>query len=428
MSDTSIPPSLWTETAVAGEDYPTLDGDVAADVAIVGGGFTGLSAALHLAERGCKPVVLEAAEAGFGASGRNGGQVIPGLKYDPRELAAMFGAGAGGRMAAAAGAAADLVFELIDRHGIDCEARQAGWIQPAHIPRMLAIYEARARDWQAHGAPVELLDGKRTAELIGGGRYLGGWLDRRAGTVQPLSYARGLARAAAAAGARIVVGSRATGLARVAEDWRLTTARGRVTAPAALLATNGYTDGLWPGLAETVVPLYSMQVATRPLTENLRRTILPGGHAVSDSYRLLRYYRTDAAGRLIMGGRGPFEDRPAAADAGALIGALRNLFPQLGEPEIDLCWAGRVAITADHLPHLNHLAPGLYAGLGYNGRGVAMATLMGRLLADLAAGVEADDIPFPVTPPKRVALHALRRPAIALLLQYFRLRDRLEGA
>ena len=426
MTDTSLPPSLWADTATPAEDHPALDSDTDTDVAIVGGGFTGLSAALHLTARGVKPVVLESAEVGWGASGRNGGQVIPGLKYDPRELERMFGAETGGRIADAAGRAADLVFDLIAEHAIDCDAVQTGWIQPAHAKAHLKDVHTRVEDWRRRGAPVEVLDRDQTAALVGTDVYAGGWIDRRAGTVQPLSYARGLARAATSKGAVFHARTNVTGLTRTGDRWRLETPNGAITARAVLLATNGYTDGLWPGLRKTVIPLYSMQIATRPLSENLRRSILPEGQAASDTYRLLTYFRTDAAGRLLIGGRGPFKDRPEVADTAPLRKVMHSLFPQLGDIELDFRWAGRVAVTTDHLPHLHELAPNLYAGLGYNGRGVAMATLMGRFLAELATGADPKDVPFPMTRPKQIPLHFLRRPMLMAMVQAYRLRDRLD--
>ncbi|MCG8692041.1 MAG: FAD-binding oxidoreductase, partial [Minwuiales bacterium] len=232
MIDTSLPPSLWADTAMPTEGHPALEGDAETDVAIVGGGFTGLSAALHLTARGVKPLVLEAAEAGWGASGRNGGQVIPGLKYDPRELERMFGTETGGRIAEAAGSAADLVFDLIAKHAIDCDAAQTGWIQPAHAKAHLKDVHARVEDWKRRGAPVDILDRDQTAALVGTDVYAGGWIDRRAGTVQPLSYARGLARAAASNGAVIHALTKVTGLTRVGDRWRLDTPKGSVTARA----------------------------------------------------------------------------------------------------------------------------------------------------------------------------------------------------
>lgn len=423
----AMPPSLWAATAVPGQPFDTLSGDISAQVAVIGGGFTGLSTALHLSERGIDVVVLEAAEPGWGASGRNGGQVIPGLKHDPDELEALLGPERGARAVDAAGGTADLVFALIERYAIDCDARRSGWIQAATGPSGLAAMIRRSEQWTARHVAARLLDEAEITRLVGGGGYVGGWIDPRGGSVQPLSYARGLARAAAGNGARIFADSPATRLSRQAAAWRIDTPGGSVTAASAVLATNGYTETLWPGLERSIIPVYSFQVATRPLSENVRRTILPEGHAVSDSRRLLRYFRLDAEGRLLMGGRAPFTDRPTFHDARTLKRWIEEMFPQIGDPELAYVWSGRVALTADHLPHLHELAPGLHAALGYNGRGVAMATQMGRILADLASGTPAQEAALPVTPMRQIRFHGLHRPILHGLVQYYRLRDRWEA-
>ena len=208
--------SLWAATATPATSYSRLDGDVAADCVIVGGGFTGLSTALHLADRGLKTVLVEANEPGWGASGRNGGQVIPGLKLDPSEMRARYGEERGRRLTATVGATADLVFDLIDLHGIECNARRSGWIQGAPGPKGFAEVRRRAEEWAALGADVGVLDRDEVRARVGGGDYVGAYLDRRGGTINPLSYARGLARAAAAAGAAIHGDSPAIALERVA--------------------------------------------------------------------------------------------------------------------------------------------------------------------------------------------------------------------
>ena len=200
---TSLYPSLWSHTATPEVDGERLTGTAQADVAIVGGGFTGCAAALSLAQRGLRVRVLEARNIGWGASGRNGGQVIPGLKYDPDELEAMFGPELGPRMVSAVGSVGDEVFGLIERHAIECDARREGWLHPAVSQRSLDITSRRCEQWQKRGADVVAVERSRMAELIGSDIYIGGWEDRRGGQVQPLSYVRGLARAAQAAGAVI---------------------------------------------------------------------------------------------------------------------------------------------------------------------------------------------------------------------------------
>src|SRR2546423_5212332 len=234
-----LPPSLWVTTARQAPPTTPLDASRRADVAVVGAGYSGLAAALQLAEAGASVIVLESGEPGWGASGRNGGQVIPGLKYDPDELVAMFGPKAGEHLIRVAGGAPDTVFDLIARHDIDCEARRCGWIQPAFAAADLGLIARRAEQWQRRGAPVEVLDRDTVRRLIGSPIYHGGWLDRRAGSVQPLSYARGLARAAQKAGALVCGGARGSALARGGPRWELaTTHRPGVAAARGRLATN----------------------------------------------------------------------------------------------------------------------------------------------------------------------------------------------
>jgi glycine/D-amino acid oxidase-like deaminating enzyme len=419
--------SLWSATAEEpAPPAPPLQGAAKADIAIVGGGFTGLSAALHLAEQGVDAMVLEAEEPGFGASGRNGGQVIPGLKYDPDELIQMFGPERGERLAEIVGGAADFAFGLIERHGISCAPVRQGWIQGVHAESKLDSAKRRAEQWARRGAPVRILSRAETAELTGTERYCGGLLDGRGGMIQPLSYARGLARAALERGARIHGRSPALSLTRGVKGWRVGTPEGAVLADRVLIATNGYTGDLWPGLKRSLVPVNSFQVASRPLTDNLRSAILPGGQPVSDTRRLLRYFRLDPDGRLLMGGRGASSGDDRSSLYERLRRAARWLFPQLNGLEWEFFWSGKVALTADHLPHIHEPAPGILAALGYNGRGVAMASRMGKLVADHLAGAPPEALGFPITRIRPLPFWSLRQPAVSALIGWYRLRDWLD--
>jgi sarcosine oxidase len=426
ISEHDTAPSLWAATAAPPPDVWPLEEEARVDVAVVGGGYTGLSAALHLAEAGAKVALLEAREPGWGASGRNGGQVIPGLKYDPDELVARLGPAAGEKLAAAAGGAADLVFDLVRRHGIDCEAERSGWIQACHAPAALRRAERRAEQWRRCGVALLGLDRSGVAELLGTDEYAGGVLDPRGGKLQPLSYARGLARAALALGARVHARSRARTIVAAGRGWRVAADAGALLASNVILATNAYTDDLWPGLKRSVFPLQSLQVATAPLADDARRGILPRGHVVSDTRRLLLYFRLDGRGRLIFGGRGTAGERIVARHVAHVERAMRRLFPQAAGAAREFVWAGHVAVTLDQLPHLHELAPGVVAALGYNGRGVAMATLLGKLAAARVLKGAGAETPFPVTPMRPVPLHALRLPFLAAALQYYRLRDSLD--
>jgi len=211
------------------------------------------------------------------------------------------------------------------------------------------------------------------------------------------------------------------------QSWRVETAAGHVTARTVILATNAYSDDLWPGLRRTVLPVQSYQVATRPLPDEVRRRVLPGGQVVSDLRRILFYFRLDPEGRLLMGGRGPLDDRGDPALFTRLEAVAQRLFPQIGATAWEHRWSGRVALTADHLPHLHEPRPGVLMGLGYNGRGVAMATVMGKLLADRALGASHAEIGWPVTPVAPIPLHRWRLPAMALVVRWKRLQDWLEA-
>ncbi len=405
--------SLWSATAVEGPATVQLAGPLVADVAVVGAGYTGLSAAVHLAEAGRSVVVVESAAVGERASGLNGGQVIAGVKHDPDELEAMFGEARGARYVRTVGNAPQVVFDLIARLGIQCDAINTGWIQPAASEDALPAQSARALQWQRRGAPVEVVSREAMQRLTGSQRYCGGLFDARGGSVQPLSYVRGLAH------------SPALRLDRSSSGYRVQTAEGSVSAGHVIIATNAYTGALNPDLRRTVVAVPSFQVATAPIPPALRDQILPGGQAASDTCRLLRYFRTDVSGRLVMGTRGSFTAVPTPFTARHHYRAVREIYPQLEGLEFDYHWGGFVAMTADHLPHLHELAPGLSAALGYNGRGVAMATVMGQLLAQRALGMPAEELGFPVTGVKPIRLHAFSRLGVRATIQYLRLVDAL---
>jgi glycine/D-amino acid oxidase-like deaminating enzyme len=420
--------SLWSVTAPPGPECAPLRAPVTAQVAIIGAGYTGLAAALKLAEAGTDVVVLESRDIGDCASGLNGGQVIPGVKHDPDMLETLFGAQAGGRLTDTVAAGPEVVFALIKRLGIACDATRTGWIQPATSEAALRLQAQRAQQWQRRGAPVEMLSRAQVAQLTGSARYLGGLIDRRGGTVQPLSYVRGLARAALAAGARLFTHSAAVKLAHIDGAYRVSTVGGSVRAPQVIVATNAYSGALMGALRRSIVRVPSFQVATAPIPPELRATILPGGQSASDTWRLLRYFRVDASGRLVMGTRGTFARAPTSHTVRHHYRAVAEIYPQLAGLGFQYHWGGFVAMTPDHLPHLHELAPGLTAGLGYNGRGVAMATVMGGLLARRALGEPAAELGFPVTPVRPVPLHAFSGLGVRATIQYLRLADALSRA
>src|SRR3984957_14757814 len=301
------PPSLYADTAAPAVATPPLDTDRNVSVAIIGGGFAGLSTALHLAEQGTETVVIEAQEPGWGASGNNGGQLNPGLKLDPDAIEATFGADLGRRMIAFAYNTPVFTLDLIRRLGIGCDARQNGTLRAAYHATSAAAVEATADQCIRRGMPVSVLDRNAMREATGTDRYLLAMRDARGGDVHPLSYARGLARAALAAGAAIHGQTPATSLRREAGQWRIETPRAVVRAEKVLIATNGFTDDLWPDLRRSIVPVFSSIAATEPLPDDIARQIMPTRSVLYESGHITVYYRVDASNRLLMGGRGPMQ-------------------------------------------------------------------------------------------------------------------------
>ena len=401
---------------------PALAADVRADVAVVGGGITGLSTALHLAEQGAKAVVLEAEEPGWGASGRNGGQVNPGLKPDPDRVERDFGPELGGRMNALAGAAPALVFDLIGRHGIRCEARRNGTLRAAVRAKHSAQVRATAEQLARRHAPVELLQGTDLERATGTARYRVAMLDRRGGDLNPLGYARGLVRAAKAAGAAVHGKTRAFKLERTGADWQVATPGGTVSARHVVLATNGYTDGLWPNLRRTVVPLFGAIAATAPLPERIAQCIMPSRSVLYESGAVTVYYRVDAGQRLLIGGRGPMREISATSAIPHLLDYAKELWPALAETPWTHAWGGRLAMTADHYPHVHEPADGMLICLGYNGRGVAMSTAMGAALARRILS-PSSQFDMPISGLKPIRLHALWPLAVRAAIAHGRLSD-----
>jgi glycine/D-amino acid oxidase-like deaminating enzyme len=417
--------NLWAETAIAAPPTPPLDQSIATDVLAIGAGYLGLSASLHLAEAGVSVVALDAESPGWGASGRNGGQVIPGLKYDPDELEAMLGRERGERLWRFAGATADTVFDLVARHGLQAEAKRTAWVQGLHSSAAVERAKRRAAQWQRRGAPVAYLGAKESAILAGTGRYLGAFVDRRAGALQPLSYARELCRASLGLKARVHGKTRVTALARNGARWRAATSTGvSVEADTVIVATNAYADGLVDGLAPSIVAANSLQIATAPLSPAQRRAILPGGEVLSDTRRIIRYWRLDRDGRLIMGGRGPYREPGPERDWAHLKRDVHDLFPALGDTAFTHRWGGRVAIHPDYMPRLHRPAPGLLVAIGCQGRGIGWQSAMGGELARLAREPSYDPV-LPITPIAPTRFHRFKGLGVTATIAAYRLLDRL---
>jgi glycine/D-amino acid oxidase-like deaminating enzyme len=422
---TSRHANLWEETAVAAPPTPPLDSSIVTSVLVIGAGYLGLSAALHLAEAGVEVVALDAQAPGWGASGRNGGQIIPGLKYDPDELEAMFGRERGERLWRFAGRTADVVFDLAARHGLAAEVKRSAWVQGINSRAAVERAKRRTEQWQRRGAAVEHLCAPDDAALAGTGRYLGAFVDRRAGSLHPLSYARELCRATLALKGSVHGGTAVTSLARHGTRWRAATSTGAtIDADTVIVATNAYANGLVGGLASSIVAANSLQIATAPLPVVLRRAILPGGEVLSDTRRIIRYWRLDRDGRLIMGGRGPYREPGPERDWAHLVRDVRELFPSLGDIAFTHRWGGRVAIHPDYMPKLHRPAPGMLVAIGCQGRGIGWQSAMGGELARLASQKDYQPV-LPFTPITPIRFHAFKALGVSATITAYRVLDRL---
>jgi glycine/D-amino acid oxidase-like deaminating enzyme len=320
------------------------------------------------------------------------------------------------------------VFDLIERHGIVCDALQSGWIQPAHSANAFEKVKSRAGQWAERGRPAEVLSRALVAGLTGAPDYVGGWIDRSGGVLNPVEYARGLADAAERAGAQIFEGTRVTAINRSGGGWILRTRSGVVRAGKVIVATNAYGGPLLPTLRRTYFPLKVFQIATNPLPRDVRKRLLPGGQCVSDTRRNLFTFRFDAANRLISGGMhvlGPGADDRVPEVIHRRLARhldLRDL------PRLEFAWSGLAAVQPDFLPHLVDMGPGLIAAFACNGRGIAVTTAMGRVLADWAGGAEPRDLAIPFAPASPIPFHDLLQHAPNMLLPWSMLRDRLDVA
>ncbi len=421
---------MWAATAVAGPQTSSLNEKVSCDVAIVGAGFTGLNAALQLAKSGLSVCVLEKNHIGFGASGRSGGQVNLGLNLGPSQLIEKFGEERGRRLIKLVASTPDAVFDFIKREGLNCDAVANGWIQGAINHAIASTQRVMAEDYAKHGINFELLDKAAIAERSGSDLYAAGLFNQSAGSLHPLSYTRELARVAQQYGASIYTDSAVTGIQHKQDSWLLTTQNGDVSAGQVVLCTNGYTEpdtgSLTRSLHRKVVPVRSVLVATEPLSDNLRKTILPNEVTFVDKRRLILYMRYDRDGRLCVGDRGPMRDTFVDGDFDQVKSRALQVFSQLENVKWEYQWGGRVAITKNGLPFLHQVAPGLMAAMGYNGRGVGMGTMMGQTVADALVKGAWSDSAFPVSQAESFLFHRLRNLGVSAHVNWFTLLDHLQ--
>ena len=427
LSDTGdYPASYYEATRNRKLELETLDGSRRADVCIIGGGYTGLSSALHLAERGYDVVLLEARKPGWGASGRNGGQVCSGQRKDQVTLTEMVGADAARHFWELAEAAKDTVRQLVTEHQIDCDLKP-GIAHPNHKSgydedsRRYVDFLRKEYDYDQ----IEFLERDAMAELVGSEGYYGGSLDMGAGHLHPLNYALGLAAAALAAGARIYRDSPVSGY-QEGKSNRVQTATGVIEADHIVLACNGYLGKLEKRVAGKIMPINNFVVATEPLSEEQLRTINPRDIAIADSRFVVNYYRLSADKRLLFGGGENYRQNFPTDIASFVRKPMLQVYPQLADTRIDYAWGGTLAVTLNRMPHFGRLGNNIYFAQGYSGQGVAMASLAGKLIADALSG-EAENFDLFGSIPTRSfpGGDLLRWPGMVLGMSYYALRDRL---
>ena len=401
-----------------------LEGEYHADLIVVGGGFTGMVAALAAAERGRKVVLLETKCIGHGASGRNGGQLIPGLRWSAGDMVATFGLERARAIHAVAMMAVDRVAARIALHKIDCDLKsghlETAW-KPAHYDAMARDADLLARDFGR--TELEMIAPADMRRYIASPLYHGGLFDPRGGHFHPLNYLLGLANAALAAGVTIHEGSAVTKL-REGDGVIADTVRGSVTAPHAIVAADAWTGELVPGARDITVPIVNYNIATAALGD-LADRLMPGDAAVADSRFVLNYFRLSADKRMIFGGGEKYRQTPPPSIAGFVRPHLAAVFPELAATPIDYAWGGTVSVTMNRLPHLARQGAIFYAH-GYSGHGALLTTLAGELLAEALDGDSAAFDTLAGLPHRRFpGGRFFAKPLATLGLLYYALKDRL---
>lgn len=393
------------------------------DVVVVGAGFTGLSASLSLAEAGVRVAIIEAHHIGWGGSGRAWGQVAASAKFMPAKVEADFPADVAARINEAGAHAPELVFGLVEKHKMQVDAVRTGNFIAAHVPAKEAGLAGTVKDLQRRGYPVELLTGEDCRTMIGSPRYRMALYDPRGGSLNPLAYAQGLAKAAVEAGAQIFEATSVTKLGQISGKWTVSTSKGELSAEQVILATNAFTTSeLFPGIGQEVFPVRAYQIVSEPLSAEQQAAVLPGRQSLNDTRKLYSGIRIWPDGRLQVGIDGPAFAMDGKAYVKAAIRRIEMTFPQLKGLTWGESWGGWVDMTRDEYPRIHNLSSGLWAGYGFSGRGISIGTMMGRDLAAHVLSRPKDSI-HPVTPVQPTSWHAFHRPMISALVSLCRIQD-----
>lgn len=399
---------LWEHVSPPPANAPALASSVKADVCVIGGGITGLCAAIHLLEQGKSVALLEAHQLGHGGSGRNVGLVNAGTWIRPDDVESTLGTAVGSRLNKVLGGAPAEVFAMIERHGISCQARNDGTLHMAHNATGGADLKARHEQWTRRGADVELLTGARCEEYCGTEQISSALLDRRAGTINPMAYTLGLGAAVERLGGRIYQHSAVQRLERDGSGWQVHAGKGMVQAEKVVISTGAYTEGDWTDLQRHFFRGYYLQVASVPLHGAAADGVLRHGQGSWDTRTVLSSIRRDDQGRLLLGSMGRFDNKPAWFVRSWADRIQSHYFPQLGRVQWEMHWTGCIDFTPDHLMRLFEPAPGLVSVTGYNGRGNTTGTVVGRALAEYLLKDDPQSLPLPFSPMKAVSAGGLR--------------------
>lgn len=403
----------------------TLEGALSADICIIGAGFTGISAALELAERGYSVIVLEAERVGFGASGRNGGQIVNGYSRDLDVIEGRYGREKADALAAMSREGGDIIRQRVAKYGIDCDLRDGGFFA-AFTPKQVRYLETVKRSYEAHGFDeMEMVARKDVGRYVRSGRYAGGMIDKRGGHIHPLNLVLGEAAAAESLGAAIFENSRVVRVDMAGKPV-VHTAGGRVASTYLLVCGNAYLGNLLPAVTDRMMPVSSQVMATEPLDPALIESLLPADYCVEDANYVLDYYRRTSDNRLLYGGGIGYGGQDPANLTAVIRPNMVRTFPELAGVKIDYAWSGNFALTLTRIPHVGRLSPHVYFSHGDSGHGVTTTHLLGKLLGEAVAGhaerfdvwASLPSLPFP-------GGKALRVPLTALGAWWYGLRDRL---
>jgi gamma-glutamylputrescine oxidase len=418
--------SYYAATANPHGTYPRLTESIRADVCVVGGGFTGLSAALNLVERGFKVALIEANRMGWGASGRNGGQINTGLRKSPQELIARFGKTRGKALFDLAEEARAIIWERVEKHGISCDLKHGNMLlasKPGDVPWM--EQEIAAYEREMNYTKAKVLDRDAIKAEIASDLYFGGIKDTGGGHLHPLNYALGLADAAQAAGVQMYEHTKATKIDDTGAKVIIITEAGRIEADYAVLGCNAYLGGLEPRIAGKIMPIANFVIATEPLPEAEAKALIPSGSCACDTQFVVSYYRVTADNRMLFGGGERYTTQEPADVPGFVKPYMLKVFPQLTGKRIDYGWGGMLAITMLRLPHLGRVGRVYYAH-GYSGMGVAITGIAGKLIAEAMAGTaERFDVFSKIEHQTFPGGTLLRHPLLVLAMLWYVLRDKL---